>query len=646
VKSSKRILVLVPNGATTDNRVVREAESLQSAGHEILLVGLRLPALPGGEALTPKGVRVKRIDWRYRAFSQIAILYAAILLPLLAIVAITAGILAWSFYNDFVAPTAALIIDSFIDLIRLGSNSAYKLIASDEAPLFSGSYTISDIAEGHLFGYHMVVVAILYLLYLVLRRPSFRLGRALSGLGRKIVDNPAVAVVRQRARFARNYGETENIQQFNLLEALLAPADTPQAGLRNRISDYFIRKSRTSGFVAIGREFCPDIVHCHEIGSLRAGVILKKELGCKVLYEAHEIYDDLANASRHMSTVHQRIHQDCLPHVDAFITVNEAIASYYSHTYSALPAPVVMPNSVYPKNVTYDGRLHEAAKLPPQAKIMLYQGGFSPHRGLPILVEAAFNLPEEWYVVFMGRGPLKEHLEKLAEGFMQDQRGRILRGLSLESLAENERIEKLTATVHGVSPETGQQVVKQVALEELALAQAIAGAESGLLRGDIIERTVTEIREAEAKLSAERNVRRSMDQLRASRVLQKVRFVPMAPHSELVEWTSGAAVGIIPYENIGMNHWLCSPNKIWEYPNAGVPILASRLEYLTRVITTWGIGWTISSDPTVEDIVAAVRAITDDALNDKRAACRRFIQADNYTLHEPRLLGLVAGLAA
>jgi glycosyltransferase involved in cell wall biosynthesis len=262
------------------------------------------------------------------------------------------------------------------------------------------------------------------------------------------------------------------------------------------------------------------------------------------------------------------------------------------------------------------------------------------------LVEAAFNLPEEWYVVFMGRGPLKEHLEKLAEGFMQDQRGRILRGLSLESLAKNEHIEKLTAAVHGVSPETGQQVVKQVALEELALAQAIAGAESGLLRGDIIERTVTEIREAEAKLSAERNVRRSMDQLRASRVLQKVRFVPMAPHSELVEWTSGAAVGIIPYENIGMNHWLCSPNKIWEYPNAGVPILASRLEYLTRVITTWGIGWTFASDPTVEEIVAAVRAITDDELNDKRTACRRFIQADNYTLHEPRLLGLVAGLAA
>jgi len=646
VKSSKRILVLVPNGATTDNRVVREAESLQSAGHEILLVGLRLPALPGGEALTPKGVRVKRIDWRYRAFSQIAILYAAILLPLLAIVAITAGILAWSFYNDFVAPTAALIFDSFIDLIRLGSNSAYKLIASDEAPLFSSSYTISDIAAGHLFGYHMVVVAILYLLYLALRRPSFRLGRALRTLGRKIVDNPAVAAVRQRARFARNYGETENIQQFNLLEALLAPADTPQAGLRNRISDYFIRKSRTSGFVAIGREFCPDIVHCHEIGSLRAGVILKKELGCKVLYEAHEIYDDLANASRHMSVVHQGIHQACLPLVDAFITVNEAIANYYSRTYPELPAPVVMPNSVYPETVSYDGRLHEAAKLPPQAKILLYQGGFSPHRGLPILVEAAFNLPEDWYVVFMGRGPLEEQLQKMADGFIHEQTSRILTRLSLESLATTEEVQRLNASVQGISPETGQQVVKQVAVEELVLSQAITGTEAGLLRGDMIKRTVTEIRDVEAKLSSERSVRRLMDQLRASRALQKVRFVPMAPHSELVEWTSGAAVGIIPYENIGMNHWLCSPNKIWEYPNAGVPILASRLEYVTRVISTWGIGWTFASDPTVEEIVAAVRAITDDELNDKRTACRRFIQADNYTLHEPRLLGLVAGLAA
>jgi glycosyltransferase involved in cell wall biosynthesis len=120
----------------------------------------------------------------------------------------------------------------------------------------------------------------------------------------------------------------------------------------------------------------------------------------------------------------------------------------------------------------------------------------------------------------------------------------------------------------------------------------------------------------------------------------------MAPHAQLAEWTSGATIGVIPYENVGLNHWNCSPNKIWEYPNAGVPILASRLNYLSSVIADWDIGWTLSSDPNVSDIVSFISAINDQDLEEKRAACRRFIEADNYTLHEKRLLNLVHRLAA
>ena len=107
-----------------------------------------------------------------------------------------------------------------------------------------------------------------------------------------------------------------------------------------------------------------------------------------------------------------------------------------------------------------------------------------------------------------------------------------------------------------------------------------------------------------------------------------------------------AALGVIPYENVGLNHWYCSPNKIWEYANAGVPILASRLHYLNAVIGRWDLGWTFSSDPSVADIVSVMRGITEEDLAAKRKNCQRFIQADNYPIHEPRLLDLFAGLGA
>lgn len=643
----KKILAFVPNGASTDNRVVREAESLKAAGHDVLLVGLRLPNLPGAEALTPNGVRVHRVDWQYRAFSQIAMVYAAILLPLLAFVLAIAAVVAWQAYHGLLAPLAEAIFNAGSDLIRLIGNWLHGLIVTSDAPLFAASYSMQAIAGAHPLAYHVVVLLVLYAIYLVLRRPFRRFGRSLGDVYRQVINNPAISVVRQKVRYARNYGENENVQQFTLLESLLAPTNTIQGGFHERISHFFVARSRIRSFIEVGRAFRPDIIQCHEIGPLPAAIALKDELGCKVIYEAHEIYDDLANASLRMSAAHRAIHERFLPRVDAFVTVNEAIGEYYSRTYPVLSAPVVLPNSVYPKTVTYDGRLHEAAKLPPEARIILYQGGFSPHRGLPILLEAAFNLPEDWYVVFMGRGPLEESLKEAAEAFKSVLMTKIRNGLTLEHLAKTDDTERLTATAQGARTEGGgSPAVMQVSLEELVLSQALSTAEDGLLRPHVVERTVSDLREVEYRLAAERQVRKILDGLRFSRKLDKARFVPMAPHSELVEWTSGGTIGIIPYENIGLNHWNCSPNKIWEYPNAGVPILASRLNYLTRMIDKWNIGWTFASDPTVAEIVAAVRSITDDDLAAKREACKRFIAADNYTLHEQRLLKLVRDLAA
>lgn len=636
----QRILILVPNGATTDNRVVREAESLKHAGHEVLLGGLRLSHLPGLNAITPGGVRVRRVDWQYRAYSRFAMSYALVLAPLLVVIAILSFFaMAW-LYGVVLAPLAATILDMLLWAILGVADSTARFLREPFSPLRSRLPSTETIRLWSPLIYHTIILLTLFLLARLLQ-PLWR--RFRQGVARgisRLANSKPLTSIRRKVLHARNYGERENVQEYSLLEALFAPNPEWRGGLVERMAQRYIQDSRTRAFVEVGEEYRPDVVQCHEIGTLPAAVELKKRLGCRVVYEAHEIYDDLASASTTQLKTYRETHQTCLPHVDGFITVNEDIGDYYRKTYPSLPTPVIMPNSVYPKNVTYDGRLHEAAGLPLHAKIALYQGGFSPNRGLSVLLEAAFRLPENWYVVFMGKGPLEDELKAKAQQFENLSLDKIQRKLSLAIRAERGDIaEPLTAAVPVITSDGREPVFQRSSVEDLVLGRFLTGSSEGLSRNNI-ESDVRSIRDTEVRLGVEKALRHEIDQIRFDGSISRVRFVPMAPHSELVEWTSGASIGVIPYENIGLNHWFCSPNKIWEYPNAGVPILASRLHYLSGIIGRWGLGWTFASDPSVPDIVSVVRSITDEDLETKRVNCQRFIEADNYRVHEHRLLDL------
>lgn len=125
---------------------------------------------------------------------------------------------------------------------------------------------------------------------------------------------------------------------------------------------------------------------------------------------------------------------------------------------------------------------------------------------------------------------------------------------------------------------------------------------------------------------------------------QRVRFIPGAPHAELRQWTAGADLGVIPYENVCLNHWFCSPNKLWEYPTAGVPILASPYPVLREVVVGNGIGLLLEDPATPEGIAGAVAGITSEDLAAMKAATIPFVTRDNWEKYEERLLSLYGRL--
>ena len=48
-----------------------------------------------------------------------------------------------------------------------------------------------------------------------------------------------------------------------------------------------------SAAVRRGLALRPDVVHCHDLDTLYAGVQLKRRLGCRLVYDAHEDYPAL-----------------------------------------------------------------------------------------------------------------------------------------------------------------------------------------------------------------------------------------------------------------------------------------------------------------------------------------------------------------
>jgi glycosyltransferase involved in cell wall biosynthesis len=73
-------------------------------------------------------------------------------------------------------------------------------------------------------------------------------------------------------------------------------------------------------------------------------------------------------------------------------------------------------------------------------------------------------------------------------------------------------------------------------------------------------------------------------------VADRVHLVPAVPQADLLGYTRSADLGVIPYRPNCLNNRFCSPNKLFEFIAAGLPIIASDLPELRRFVVGYGIG--------------------------------------------------------
>jgi glycosyltransferase involved in cell wall biosynthesis len=80
--------------------------------------------------------------------------------------------------------------------------------------------------------------------------------------------------------------------------------------------------------------------------------------------------------------------------------------------------------------------------------------------------------------------------------------------------------------------------------------------------------------------------------VRRKELSDRVKILPPVSQAELPRYTSGADVGVIPYEPVGLNNYFTTPNKLFEYIAAGLPVIASDLPELRKVLHGHRVGVT------------------------------------------------------
>lgn len=166
----------------------------------------------------------------------------------------------------------------------------------------------------------------------------------------------------------------------------------------------------------------PVVVHCHDAFALPAGVILKKLLGCDLIYDAHELESNKNGQNFLLSKATLIIERVSWRSVDAFITVSESIINWYALHFGKKPSYLVLNSPVtIQKNRTYESAIgdkkyfHNIYNIEPDKLVFVYVGILDPGRGIELIINAFSKIENAAHVVLIGDGKLTELVKSSCE---------------------------------------------------------------------------------------------------------------------------------------------------------------------------------------------------------------------------------------
>ena len=129
------------------------------------------------------------------------------------------------------------------------------------------------------------------------------------------------------------------------------------------------------------------------------------------------------------------------------------------------------------------------------------------------------------------------------------------------------------------------------------------------------------------------------------RLDDKVKFFDKRPYLEMMQLTSNANIGLSLDKPLSDNYRFSLPNKLFDYIQAGIPILSSELIELKKIITKYEIGCfvkTVSPEEIAKNINFLI--VNPDILDVYKTNCIRAAENENWELEKMKLVRFIEDL--
>jgi glycosyltransferase involved in cell wall biosynthesis len=130
-------------------------------------------------------------------------------------------------------------------------------------------------------------------------------------------------------------------------------------------------------------------------------------------------------------------------------------------------------------------------------------------------------------------------------------------------------------------------------------------------------------------------------------VISRVTFLGQVPIRELPSITRQCSVGIVSYSFDTLNQRYCAPNKVYEYAQAGVPIVATGQDVLQELVAGTGIGAILprgaNLGETLEQYAATIRYVAQHR-DQFIARIPEFLEENSWEVEKAKLKRAFDGL--
>lgn len=160
-------------------------------------------------------------------------------------------------------------------------------------------------------------------------------------------------------------------------------------------------------------------IHCHDLNTLPVGYFMAKGLGVKLVYDSHELFNEMAGKNPVEKRVGYWIEKRLIKHIDHLITVNPYTEKEFHKRYGMIPSTIVQNTPILPGEdqlkVVENNYWRQKFNLSHEDIILLYQGGMTPERGIEECISALLLLPSRFKLILLGEGRLKEKLIQMVK---------------------------------------------------------------------------------------------------------------------------------------------------------------------------------------------------------------------------------------